>query len=60
MSLKSSKQTQDIGASLDSSTASKQVVTSMSQPAYQFIKGPAMDWTVDNSFNTRFKTWKPL
>ena len=58
MSLGSSKQTQEFYMHLDTSTASKQVVISMSQPHYQFIEGPAMDWTVDGSLYARFHTWK--
>ena len=41
---------------LDTSTASRHIVTSMSQPTYQFIEDPVMDLTVDDSLHARFQT----
>ena len=37
MPLKSNNKTQEVSTSMDTLTASKQVVTSMSQPTHQFI-----------------------
>ena len=56
--LRSSKQRQDVGASLDTSTAITQAVASRSQPT-EFIEGPVMDGAVDESLYARFQTWKP-
>ena len=58
MTLRSSKQTQQVGICLDTSTASKKAVVSMLQHNYQFIEGPVMDWTVDDLLYARFQTWK--
>ena len=30
----------------------------MSQPLYQFIEGPIMYWSIDNSIYVRIQTWK--
>ena len=56
MLLRSSQETKEGDISLDTSTASKQVVTSMTQPAYQFIEGPLMYLTVNNALYARFHT----
>ena len=50
--------TQEAGACLDISTASKHIVKSMSQPTYQCIEGTVMDFTVDDSLYAKFQTWK--
>ena len=55
MLLRKSKQTQEVGTCLDSSTAIKQVVTSMSQFIYQLIEGPFIDWPADDSLYANFK-----
>ena len=46
---KGNKQTQEVGTSQDTSTASEPTVASVSQPVFQFMEGSAMDWTVDDS-----------
>ena len=56
MPLKGSKQTQEVVTCLDTSTPSRQFITSMSQPTYQFIEGPFMDLTVDDSLYARIQT----
>ena len=47
MPLRRSKQTQDFGACLDTFTAKRQLVTSMSQPISHFIEGQA--WSLEPS-----------
>ena len=51
-----SKQTQEVSTSLDMSTASTQVVTSVSLLHYQFIESLFMDWAVHDSIYPNFQT----
>ena len=58
MLLRCSKQTQDVGACLDISTARKKVVTSISEPTYQFIGRPSHRFDCWWVIYTRFQSWK--
>ena len=49
---------QETSMSQRSFKASRQAATSVSQYTFQFIQGPVMDWSVDDSLYSRFKTWK--
>ena len=53
-----SKQAQEVGTCLVISTASTQVITSMSQSTFQSIAGLFMDWTAYDSLHAGFQAWK--
>ena len=58
MPLRSSNQAQEVDTCWDTSTTSKQDITSMLEPSCQFIEGPVTACTVDNSLYAIFQTWK--
>ena len=58
MLLKANKQSQEAGASQEPLRTCREVVTSMNQSTIQIIEGSVMDWSMNDSLYSRFKTLK--